>query len=94
MCDFDTSVSVWTHNSDPAWLAKNAGCTDVLMITGISRVKADGLAARLIEMGHTEVEIRDIHNVCVWATDHLLVGLKRDARLREPVRRPKRPRVG
>lgn len=81
MCDFDTSVSVWTHNTDPAWLEKDAGCTGVLMITGISRIKADSLAQRLIELGH-EVETRDIHNVCVWSTNHLLVGLKRNASLR------------
>ena len=82
MCDFETSVSVWTHTADEEWLTRN-GCSDVLLISGISRDKADSLVRRMGEVYRdTGLEIRDNHNVCVWSTDHTLVGTKRDASLR------------
>lgn len=83
MCDFETSVSVWAHNFNPAWTVKNAGCTDVLLVTGIARDKADGLVGSLQGLYQdSTLEIRDIHNVCLWAEDTSLIGQKRDARNR------------
>lgn len=83
MCDFETSVSVWSHNFSTEWRTKNSGCTDVLLVLGISRDRADGLVERLQGLYQdSTLEIRDIHNVCVWAKDASLIGQKRDARLR------------
>lgn len=83
MCDFETSVSVWSHTDDPRHLDRNAGCTDILLITGISRNRADALVQQLIDFADLNVlEIRDIHNVCVWSTDGHLVGTDRNASLR------------
>lgn len=83
MSDFETSVSVWTHIDDEERLRRH-GCSDVLLITGIPRGKADSLVQQLIEIYRdTRLEIRDIRNVCVWSTDHMLVGIKRDAWLRD-----------
>jgi hypothetical protein len=86
MCDFETSVSVWTHNPDPDWMERNAGLTDVRLVDGISRAAANVLVDRLHLMySDVTLEIRDIHNVCVWASDESAewVGQKRDARDRE-----------
>ena len=51
-------------------------------------------ALTITTYGDPRLEIRDVHNVCVWSTDHTLVGIKRDAWLRDdvPPRRPKQRR--
>jgi len=84
MCNFETSVSVWTHRFDKEWMDNNGGCSDVLLVDGIRRGRADGLVERLkATYGDDVLEIRDIHNVCVWSDDESLIGKKRDARLRQ-----------
>jgi hypothetical protein len=84
MCDFESSVSVWTHSTDAEWLEGNAGCTDVRLIDGISRDKANSLVNRLRDVyTDGDLEIRDIHNVCLWASDPSIVGTDRSARARQ-----------
>lgn len=85
MCTFDTSVSVWTHRTDREWLDHNGGCTDVLLVMNISHNAAVILVERLAETyGDTTLEIRNVHNVCLWANTPELIGTNRDARNREP----------
>lgn len=46
----DDSYQVWTLTNDPAWLAKNANCADVLIAVGLSLSNAHGLVERLGEL--------------------------------------------
>jgi hypothetical protein len=81
----EARVSVWTHSYHPEWTEKNAGISDMLLIIGITRTQADSLVDRLtLAYADEALEIRDIHNVCVWATDPSLVGQDRSARNRPP----------
>lgn len=62
----DHTVSVWTFTDDPAWLARNAGIRDVLLVTGITAIQARCLVERLRMLYPADTfEIRDIRGAIV-----------------------------
>lgn len=49
---------VWTRNDSPEWLARNSGCSDVLLAAGLPFFAALGLAQRIREMyGDDHIEL-------------------------------------
>lgn len=66
MTAFEDQHGVWTYDESDAWLRRNAGCADRLLVTGVSLESATRGANGLAEMfpGHT-FEVRDIHNTMV-----------------------------
>ncbi|MBD3004626.1 hypothetical protein [Streptomyces sp. 5-10] len=42
--------AVWTRNESPEWLEKNAGCTDMLLVTDLEKQQAESLVERLHEV--------------------------------------------
>lgn len=41
------TYSLWAKSDDPAWLARNAGVSDVLIVHGLTLEQAESALARL-----------------------------------------------